>query len=285
MSAQIIDGKELAKTIKQDLKTRIEQLDAQPGLALILVGDDPASHVYVSSKEKTCNKLGMHCERHNLPADTNEMQLLELITKLNNDTNIHGILVQLPLPKHINEKIILDAILSHKDVDGFTPINLGHLLSDDTIIASATPKACMKLIESTGEKIQGKHAVVIGRSRIVGKPVALLLLEQNATVTICHSRTQNLADITKQADILIAAVGRPNLVTADMVKPGAIVIDVGINRLDDKLVGDVDFESVKEVAGHITPVPGGVGPMTITMLMENVLEAMQLAQKLHHNTQ
>ena len=207
------------------------------------------------------------------------MDLLKLINELNQKPEIHGVLVQLPLPKHIDERLITNSILPQKDVDGFTPVSLGRLLCEDTIMAPATAMACIHLIESTGTKIEGKNAVVVGRSNIVGKPAAMMLLEKNATVTVCHSRTKNISEFTKKADILVVAVGKPKLITKEMIKEGAIVIDVGINRVGDKLVGDVDFESVKEVAGFITPVPGGVGPMTRAMLMENTLKAMELGRK------
>jgi methylenetetrahydrofolate dehydrogenase (NADP+)/methenyltetrahydrofolate cyclohydrolase len=212
--------------------------------------------------------------------DVSEIDLLNLVNKLNNNPKIHGILVQLPLPKQINENLLTNSILPHKDVDGFTSVNLGHLFSENTILAPATARAVLHLIESTGIKIEGKNAVVVGRSNIVGKPVAMMLLEKNATVTICHSRTKNLAEHTKKADILVVAAGKPRLIKKEMVKQGAVVIDVGINRVDSKIIGDVDFENVKEVAGFITPVPKGVGPMTIAMLLDNTLKAMELANKM-----
>ncbi|MDP3765988.1 MAG: bifunctional methylenetetrahydrofolate dehydrogenase/methenyltetrahydrofolate cyclohydrolase FolD [Nanoarchaeota archaeon] len=280
MPAKIIDGKKNAEKILNDLKSKIRNSKQKPGLALVLIGNEPASEIYVNFKEKTCKEVGFYCERYNLDKNISEMDLLNLINNLNQKTNFHGILVQLPLPKQIDEKLIVNSILPHKDVDGFTPINLGNLISENTIIAPATARAVIKLIESTGVGIEGKNAVVVGRSKIVGKPVAMMLLEKNATVTICHSKTRNLAEHTKKADILVVAVGRPKLITKEMVKEGAVVIDVGINRVDGKVIGDVDFVNVKEVAGFITPVPGGVGPMTIAMLMENTLKAMELAKKL-----
>ncbi len=281
MPAQIIDGEKIAKEITADLKKRIAALPTKPGLALIIVGDNPASKMYVNKKEKNCHELGVYCERYNLTKETTPGEILELITKLNESKKIHGILVQLPLPSHIDEHLILDAILPYKDVDGFTPVNLGNLVAGTPILMPATPRAIVRLIESTGVPLEGKHAVVVGRSRIVGKPVALMLLEKNATVSLCHSKTKQLAAHTTQADILVAAVGKPRMITKEMVKPGAVVIDVGINREFDTVVGDVDFESVKEVAGFITPVPKGVGPMTIVMLMENVLLAKQMIEKIN----
>ncbi|MEK6891547.1 MAG: bifunctional 5,10-methylenetetrahydrofolate dehydrogenase/5,10-methenyltetrahydrofolate cyclohydrolase, partial [Nanoarchaeota archaeon] len=251
----------------------------KPGLALVMVGSNPASEVYVNFKEKDSKEAGFYCERYNLDEKTNEMDLINLLNQLNNNSKIHGVLVQLPLPKQIDEKLIINSILPHKDVDGFTPLSLGNLMSENTILAPATAIAVVHLIESTGIKIEGKNAVVIGRSNIIGKPVALMLLEKNATVTVCHSKTKNLAEHTKKADILVVAVGKPNLIKKEMVKEGAVVIDVGINRIGNKLIGDVDFENVKEVAGFITPVPGGVGPMTRAMLMKNTLKAMELAKK------
>jgi len=253
----------------------------KPGLALVMVGSNPASEVYVNFKEKDSKEAGFYCERFNLDEKISEMDLLNLINGLNNNEKIHGVLVQLPLPKHIDEKLVTDAILPHKDVDGFTAVNLGNVLSEKTILAPATARAVINLIESTGTKIEGKNAVVVGRSNIVGKPVALMLLEKNATVTICHSKTKNISEYTKKADILVVAVGKVDLITKEMVKEGAVVIDVGINRVGNKLIGDVDFDSVKEVAGFITPVPGGVGPMTRAMLMENTLKAMELSKKLY----
>lgn len=280
MPAKIIDGRKIADKILNDLKAKIKNMRERPGLALVLVGDNPASEIYVSSKEKSFREVEGYCERHNLDKGIDEMELLGLVTKLNNNPKIHGILVQLPLPKQIDEHLITNSVLPHKDVDGFTTVNIGSLVSGNEILAPATARAVMRLIESTGISLEGKNAVVIGRSNIVGKPVAMMLLEKNATVTICHSRTKNLSEFTKKADVLVVAVGKPKLVTGGMVKPGAVVIDVGINRVDGKVVGDVDFESVKEVAGFITPVPGGVGPMTIAMLMDNTLKAMELAKKI-----
>ncbi|MAG91176.1 bifunctional methylenetetrahydrofolate dehydrogenase/methenyltetrahydrofolate cyclohydrolase FolD [Candidatus Woesearchaeota archaeon] len=279
MTAEIIDGKKIAEKIINDLKSKVKNLKEKPGLALVLVGNNPASEIYVNFKEKDSKEVGLYCERFNLDKDINEMDLLKLVNDLNQKTNIHGILVQLPLPKQIDANLIIDSILPHKDVDGFTPLNLGNLVSENTILAPATARAVLYLIESTGMEIKGKNAVVVGRSNTVGKPTAMMLLEKNATVTICHSKTKNLAEHTKKADILVVACGKPRLVTKDMVKQGSVVIDVGINREGGKLIGDVDFESVKEVAGYITPVPGGVGPMTRAMLLQNTLKAMELAKR------
>ena len=276
MPAKIIDGKKISEKIISEIKSKIKNLREKPGLALVLVGNNPASEIYVNFKEKTCKDVDFYCERFNLDKDISEMDLLKLVNELNQKTDIHGILVQLPLPKQINEHLVINSILPHKDVDGFTPLNLGYLFSENPILMPATARAVLRLIESTGANIEGKNAVVVGRSRIVGKPVAMMLLEKNATVTVCHSRTKNLAEYLKKADIIVAAVGKPKLITKEMVKDGSIIIDVGINRIGSKVVGDVDFENVKEVAGHITPVPGGVGPMTIAMLMDNTLKAMEL---------
>ena len=280
MPAKIIDGKKISEKIISEIKSKIKNLREKPGLALVLVGNNPASEIYVNFKEKTCKEAGFYCERLNFGRDTSEMDLLKLVNELNQKTNIHGILVQLPLPKQINEHLIINSILPHKDVDGFTPLNLGYLFSANPILMPATARAVMHLIESTGAKIEGKSAVVIGRSRIVGKPVAMMLLDKNATVTICHSKTKNLSEYTKKADIIVAAAGKIGLIKKEMVKVGSIVIDVGINRTDGKVAGDVDFANVKEVAGYITPVPGGVGPMTISMLMDNTLKAMEISKKI-----
>lgn len=282
MTSKIIDGKKIAEKILNSLKSKIKNMKEKPGLALVLVGNNPASEIYVSSKEKAFSEVEGYCERHNLDESTSEMELLNLLNNLNQNTKIHGILVQLPLPKQIDENLITNSIVPHKDVDGFTSLSLGHLFSGHEIIAPATARAVIHLIESTGIKIEGKNAVVVGRSNIVGKPVAMMLLEKNASVTICHSKTKNISEHTKKADILVAAVGKPKLITKEMVKEGSVVIDVGINRVNGKIVGDVDFENVKEVAGFITPVPGGVGPMTIAMLMDNTLKAMEMAQKIRY---
>jgi len=281
MSAQIIDGKQISADMRNEMVAEVAELKEKgivPGLAVILVGEDAASKVYVGSKEKACIQLGMYSEVHRMAADSSEEQVLAQIEKLNNQDSINGILVQLPLPKHINEKAIIDAIRVDKDVDGFHPESVGNLVIGDDSLLPCTPAGVIELIKRSGVEIAGKHAVVIGRSNIVGKPVAMLLLRENATVTICHSRTADLEGIAKQADILVVAIGRANAIDSKYVKPGAIVVDVGINRLDTgKLAGDADFESCKTVAGHITPVPGGVGPMTITMLMKNTITAAKKA--------
>lgn len=277
MAASIIDGKQIASAIREEIRAETEALKARgivPGLAVVLVGDDPASKVYVGNKEKACQAMGFHSEVHRLPAETPQADLLALIERLNGDPAIHGILVQLPLPKHIDEKAVIDAIRVDKDVDGFHPMSTGNLMIGDDSLLPCTPAGCIELLKRTGIEIAGKHAVVIGRSNIVGKPAAMLLLREHATVTICHSRTANLEEIARQADILVVAIGKPKAIDARYVKPGAVVLDVGVNRLPDgKLAGDVDFESASEVAGWITPVPGGVGPMTITMLLRNTLTA------------
>lgn len=280
MKGQIIDGKAIAKEIQDSINQSVirmkEAKGIVPGLHVILVGNDPASQVYVKNKHKTCEKLGFSSVVHSLNSETSEIELLKLIEKLNNDHSVHGILVQLPLPKQIDSEKIMYHILPEKDVDGFHPENLGKLVIGDTPYPPCTPQGIMELIKRTGTDIKGKDAVIVGRSNIVGKPVALLLLHEHATVTICHSRTKNLADITKKADILIAAIGKPEFITGDFIREGAIVIDVGINRTESgKLVGDVHFESAKEKAEWITPVPGGVGPMTIAMLMKNTIRAAE----------
>ncbi|CAN5374002.1 bifunctional methylenetetrahydrofolate dehydrogenase/methenyltetrahydrofolate cyclohydrolase FolD [soil metagenome] len=279
MSAKLIDGTLLAQQMRADVAERAAVLTAkgrQPGLAVILVGEDPASHTYVKNKVKACADTGIHSVFEKYDGDMSEQALLERIAKLNEDPAIHGILVQMPLPKHIDPNRVIAAISTRKDVDGFSVMSAGELMSGLPGFRPATPYGCMKMIESTGTSLRGKHAVVIGRSNTVGKPMALLLLQANATVTICHSNTPDLGVFTRQADIVVAAVGRRNTLTADMVKPGALVIDVGTNRDDNgKLCGDVDFANVREVAGHISPVPGGVGPMTITMLLVNTIEAAE----------
>ncbi|WP_314585270.1 bifunctional methylenetetrahydrofolate dehydrogenase/methenyltetrahydrofolate cyclohydrolase FolD [Paenibacillus terrigena] len=284
MTAVKIDGKAVSASIRGQIQEEVVGLKKQgiePGLAVILVGEDPGSKVYVGSKEKACIELGYYSEVHRLPDTTTEEALLALIDQLNNQANIHGILVQLPLPKHIHEKSVIDAIAVEKDVDGFHPINVGNLMIGDDSLLPCTPAGVIELIKRTGTDMAGKHAVVIGRSNIVGKPVSMLLQRENATVTMCHSRTLNMREISKQADILVVAIGRANFVDHTYVKPGAIVIDVGMNRLDNgKLAGDVDYEDVLEVAGAVTPVPGGVGPMTITMLMQNTLIAARRAHGL-----
>ena len=275
MSAKIIDGKAVAASIRSSVKERVAALvqrGVRPGLAVILAGDDPASRVYVRNKVRACEETGVRSELHELPGTVSEAELLQRVAKLNADRAVHGILVQLPLPKHINSERVLESVAPAKDVDGFHMENLGALVAGRPGVVPCTPAGVMRLLEHAGVELAGRHAVVIGRSNIVGKPQALLLLQKSATVTIAHSKTRDLPAITRQADVLVAAVGRAKLVTAEMVKPGACVIDVGVNRLaDGSLAGDVDFDSVKGVAGWITPVPGGVGPMTIAMLLENCL--------------
>ena len=278
MTAKIIDGKKVADKFLIDINKKIKESKEKPGLAIVLVGKNPASEIYVNFKEKKAKEVGLYFERYNLDENVKQDELLKLIDGLNQSRKIHGMIVQLPLPKHIDEHLIVDSILPHKDADGFTPINLGNLVNDDNRLLPATARACMELIKSTGQKIAGKNAVVVGRSTIVGKPTALLLLQENATVTLCHSKTKNLAEHTKNADILVVACGKARMIKKNMVKPGAVVIDVGINRTPSGLVGDVDFDSVKEVAGYITPVPGGVGPMTIAMLLDNTLKAMEIGK-------
>jgi methylenetetrahydrofolate dehydrogenase (NADP+) / methenyltetrahydrofolate cyclohydrolase len=279
MTAQLIDGNALSRQLRADVGRRAEALTARghrPGLAVILVGDDPASAVYVRNKVKACQEHGLHSVFEKYDATLAEAELLARIEALNDDPRIHGILVQMPLPKHINPQKVIETISTKKDVDGYSVLSAGETMTGLPGFRPCTPYGCMKLIESTGQKIAGKHAVVIGRSNTVGKPMALLLLGANATVTVCHSATPDLAHHTRQADIVVAAVGRRNVLTADMVKPGAVIIDVGMNRNEEgKLCGDVDFAGVSEVAGWITPVPGGVGPMTITMLLVNTIEAAE----------
>ncbi len=286
MSARILEGKYFAAQIKEGVKKDIEKLQkaygVTPGLAVLLVGDDAASNVYVANKEKSCKELGLHSVLKRLPATTTKEELLAQVARLNQASEIHGILIQLPLPQSLAgfEAEILQAIDPRKDVDGFHPQNVGNLSIGGEALVPCTPLGCVKMLELAGIDIGGKHAVIVGRSNIVGKPLLQLLLKRNATVTVCHSKTQNLASFTKQADLLVSAVGKPNFITADMIKPGAVVLDVGINRLANrKLTGDVDFASVKEVAGAITPVPGGVGLLTIAALMQNTVQAatMQLA--------
>lgn len=284
MTAKIIDGKAVAARVRAELSEQVELFQRQtsitPHLAAVLVGGDPASAIYVRNKQRACEKTGIKSTLHQLPAETTEDELLTLIAQLNDEAGVHGILVQLPLPQQIEEKAVLDAVSPLKDVDAFHPTNAGLILQGRPRFLPCTPAGVQQLLIDSGTPIEGAHAVVLGRSEIVGKPMAMLLMQKgeaaNATVTVCHSRTRHLAEITRTADILIAAIGSPKFVTADMVKPGAVVIDVGTNRVDGKLVGDVDFEAVCEVAAAITPVPGGVGPMTIAMLLCNTLTAAQL---------
>ncbi len=279
MTAQLIDGNALSARLRADVARRAQALHSrgiQPGLAVVLVGDNPASQVYVRNKVKACQDHGLHSVLEKYEASMSQAQLLERVQALNEDPKIHGILVQLPLPAHIDAQTVIEAISPAKDVDGFHVASAGALMTGMPGFWPCTPYGCMKMLESIGYELRGKHAVVIGRSNIVGKPMALMLLQQDATVTICHSRTQDLKAHTLQADLIVAAVGRRNVLTADMVKPGAVVLDVGMNRNEEgKLCGDVDFAGVSQVAGHITPVPGGVGPMTITMLLVNTLQAAE----------
>jgi methylenetetrahydrofolate dehydrogenase (NADP+)/methenyltetrahydrofolate cyclohydrolase len=280
MTARILDGKKLSAEIRASIKEETALLREKgivPGLAVILVGDDPASRVYVGQKEKGCLEAGFASFLHRLPASTTREELLGLIDGLNGDASVHGILVQLPLPPQIDPDTVLAAIRPEKDVDGFHPVNIGRLVAGLPSCEPCTPKGILRLLKSTGIPLAGKEAVVIGRSNIVGKPVALMLLAESATVTVCHSRTKDLAEHLRRADILVAAVGKPRFVTADMVKDGAVVVDVGINRLEEGLVGDVDYGPVSEKASWVTPVPGGVGPMTIAMLLENTLEQAEKA--------
>jgi len=294
MTARIIDGKQIAADIRNELKQTVAALKLQgitPGLGVILVGEDPASKSYVTAKERACEEIGLHSNDNRLPKETTQAQLIALVKKMNADPKINGILVQLPLPKHINESDVLMAIDPSKDVDGFHPVSVGKMMIGEKSFLPCTPHGVIKLLERSGVKTEGAHVVVVGRSNIVGKPVANLLIRKNknanATVTICHTGTKNLANFTKQADIIIAAAGRPNTITADMVKDGVVIIDVGVNRIEDatkkngfRLVGDVDFESLKDKASLITPVPGGVGPMTITMLLFNTVESAKMANNL-----
>lgn len=277
MAAKIIDGKAVSAAVKEQVRQEIEREGLEIGLAVVIVGDDPASRVYVNNKKKACEVCGIKSFEYALPAETTEEQLLELVDALNSDPNVNGILVQLPLPKHLDEEKVIERISPKKDVDAFHASNVGKIMIGNYAFLPCTPAGCMELIRSTGVEVSGKECVVIGRSNIVGKPMAMLLLHANGTVTVAHSRTKDLAEVCRRADILVAAVGKPNFVTADMVKPGAVVIDVGINRLENgKLCGDVKFDEVSEVAGWITPVPGGVGPMTIAMLMKNTLMAKRI---------
>ncbi|MDE7295059.1 MAG: bifunctional methylenetetrahydrofolate dehydrogenase/methenyltetrahydrofolate cyclohydrolase FolD [Oscillospiraceae bacterium] len=281
--ANLIDGKAVSAAVKAQVKTECEALKSEGvtvGLAVVIVGDNPASRVYVNNKKKACAEVGFESYEYALPEETTQQELLELVDKLNGDSKVNGILVQLPLPRHIDENAVINAISPVKDVDAFHPRNVGHIMIGDYAFLPCTPAGVMELIASTGVEVEGKNCVVIGRSNIVGKPMAMLLLHKNGTVTITHSRTKNLKEICAGADILVAAVGKAGFVTEDMVKPGAVVIDVGMNRnAEGKLCGDVDFEACKEKARYITPVPGGVGPMTIAMLMRNTLTAARIQRK------
>lgn len=274
---QIIDGKAVSASVRERIKNEVESLKKggkETGLAVIIVGNDPASKVYVNNKKKGCAEVGINSYEYALPEETTTEELLTLINKLNGDSKVNGILCQLPLPKHIDEKIVINSIIPEKDVDAFHPVNTGHIMIGDYSFLPCTPAGIIEMLKFYNIEISGKECVVIGRSNIVGKPMAMLLLQNSGTVTVCHSKTQNLAEVTRRADILVAAVGKANFVTADMVKDGAVVIDVGMNRnAEGKLCGDVDFEEVKDKCSFITPVPGGVGPMTITMLLNNTLTA------------
>ena len=272
MSAELLNGSRLAQRTRTQIRKKLKKLTFTPGLAVVQVGDDPASTLYIKHKQRDCEKVHFHSEVHRLPADISQDNLIEHVETLNKRADIHGILVQMPLPEGIDKEAVIDTIAPHKDADGLNPVNLGNLLINRERVTPCTPTGIIRLIELTGEKIEGKHAVCIGRSPLVGKSVGLMLLNRNATVTYCHSRTADLPAQTQQADILIAAIGKSEFVRADMVKPGAVVIDVGINHVDGRAIGDVKFEEVKEVAGFITPVPGGVGPMTRAMLLENTLK-------------
>jgi methylenetetrahydrofolate dehydrogenase (NADP+) / methenyltetrahydrofolate cyclohydrolase len=285
VAARLIDGKALALQVREGLIAQsaavLAKTGMKPGLATILVGDDPASHLYVKSKQKACDAAGIYIDDHKLPASTTQAELLALIAQENADPKIHGILVQLPLPKHIDSKVVLEAVSPNKDADGFHPYNFGRLVEGHPVFEACTPKGVIKMIESTGVNIEGKRAVVLGRSNIVGKPLALMLLQRNATVTICHSKTKDLPAVCREAELLLVAIGKAKFVTADMVREGAVVIDVGTNRLPDgKVVGDVDFEPVRQKAGWISPVPGGVGPMTIAMLLDNTVESAKRMAKM-----
>lgn len=276
---EIISGKELSKEVREEVRLEVEELKttygAVPHLAVVLVGDDPASQSYVKAKQRACKKAGMESTMIVKGEDLPEEELLDIINNLNDDKTVHGILVQLPLPKHIDENKVIDAIDYKKDVDGFHPLNIAYMHMGRDAIYPATPSGIITMLKSKNIELSGKDAIVIGRSNIVGKPTAMLLMKENCTVTIAHSRTKNLKEKCKQADIIVAAVGRPNTVTKDMVKEGAVIIDVGVNRVDGKLVGDVDFQEIKEIASYITPVPGGVGPMTITSLLQNTIQTFK----------
>ncbi len=288
MTAKIIDGKAISEFFRAEFKLRADRLAAagtRPGLAVVIVGEDPASQVYVRNKARACESIGMHSEVHALPADTSQAGLVAFVQSLNADAAIHGILVQLPLPRHIDDRAVIEAIHPDKDVDGFAYANMGALVIDESHYPPCTPWGVMKMLEHEGIAVEGRHVVIVGRSNIVGKPQAMLMLKAGGTVTVCHSKTPDLARFTRQADIVVAAVGRARMITGGMIKPGAVVIDVGINRLaDGKLCGDVDFDSAKAVASAITPVPGGVGPMTITMLLGNTLRAAERVAGLRDGT-
>ena len=281
MAARIIDGKRIAAEIREEVRQRVQRLRETtgkvPGLAVILVGDDPASATYVRSKTKACQEAGIFSRQLTPPGNVSQSDLLCIVQEMNRDPEIHGILVQLPLPKHLDERAVLETVDAAKDVDGFTFASIGRLVENQPLFVPCTPAGILEILDREEIAISGKRAVVVGRSEIVGKPISLLLLHRHATVTICHSRTVDLAGETRHADILVAAVGRPRMITGEMIKPGAVLIDVGINRIDDKLVGDVDFESAVQISSAITPVPGGVGPMTVAMLLKNTLRAFEIS--------
>ena len=272
MSAELLNGSRLAQRVRSRIRRSVKDLKFTPGLAVVQVGDDPASTLYIKHKQRDCEKVHFHSEVHRLPADISQETLIVHIETLNGRVDIHGILVQMPLPAHIKKEAVIDTIMPEKDADGLNPVNLGNLLINREGVTPCTPTGIIRLIELSGKKIEGKHAVCVGRSPLVGKPVGLMLLNRNATVTYCHSRTADLTAATQRADILVVAIGKTEFITAEMVKPGAIVIDVGINHVNGRAIGDVQFAAVKEVAGFITPVPGGVGPMTRAMLLENTLK-------------
>ena len=278
MSAEIIDGSQLAKSIRSQVRRRVKKLDFTPGLAVVQVGDDPASTIYVANKEKDCKRVNFHSEVYKMPTNTSQTEIIDQVQFLNEYGDVHGIIVQMPLPTGVDGSAVIDAISPEKDADGLSPINLGNLLINRERVTPCTPTGIIRLIESTGVEIEGKRAVCLGRSSLVGKPVGLMLLNRNATVTYCHTRTRNLAEETRNAEILVVAAGKPGMVTAPMVPEGAVVIDVGISRVNNRAAGDVDCESVRKVAGFITPVPGGVGPMTRAMLLENTLK-LAIAQQ------
>ncbi len=283
MAATLIDGKKVAAEIREEVKAEVAQLRERgiiPKLAVVLAGDDPASVVYARSKEKSCANVGIEFELFTLPGNAPEEEVLALIDRLNKDDSVHGIMIELPLPKHMNKQRVLEAVSPKKDVDGVHPINRGYILSGGDGLFPATPQSCIEIMLRTGIEIKGKNAVIVGRGETVGKPLIFMMLNQNATVTVCHTRTVDLAYHTRQADILIAAVGKPKMIKADMIKPGAVVVDAGINQVEDGICGDVDFENAREIAGAITPVPGGVGSLTTVLIQKNVLKAIKLQGKI-----
>ncbi|NLI12614.1 bifunctional 5,10-methylenetetrahydrofolate dehydrogenase/5,10-methenyltetrahydrofolate cyclohydrolase [Pelotomaculum propionicicum] len=283
MSAELLDGKKIAASLREEVKAEVAMLKEKgiyPKLAVILAGDDPASVVYVGSKEKSCRNVGIELVLHKLPEAVAESEVLDLISRLNKDDSVHGIMIELPLPAHLNKKKVLEAVLPVKDVDGAHPINRGYILSGGDGLFPATPQSCIEIMLRSGVEIKGKHAVIVGRGETVGKPLMFMLLNQNATITVCHTKTRDLAEETRRGDILVAAAGRPKMITADMIKPGAVVVDAGINEIEGGICGDVDFENAREVAGMISPVPGGVGSLTTVLIQKNVLKAIKLQNKL-----